>query len=373
MARSLLIIGLILPIGSMPTRGVQPGPGQNCRYFDQTGHWVCDQFLEHFDTRGQLEIFGYPLSEQFTDQTRGGLLVQYFQRARMEFRPDNPRAYRVQLGLLIDELGYRFPPVSPDQIPAPDDPAHHYFPETQHVVSYAFLDTFREKGGLDIFGYPRSDFMFEDGIVVQYFQRARMEWHRNQPGQPVRLTNVVEWYIDRIPVQLQHFRPVRGSNRPTPSATGTDAFLPLVLANAGPGLPPPTRQAPKPTATVAPAATATATREIPTPTPPRASVTELRVSASVRYAITGRTGTQTVHVYVEDQDGRPIEGAAAQVVVHYPWGDLECTPPPTNATGGTSCAFEILQPTPGQAVPIDVTVRFGDLTASTQVSFMPWW
>jgi hypothetical protein len=76
---------------------------------------------------------------------------------------------------------------------------------------------------------------------------------------------------------------------------------------------------------------------------------------------------------VEDQDGRPIEGAAAQVVVHYLWGDLECTPPPTNATGGTSCAFEILQPTPGQAVPIDVTVRFGDLTASTQVSFMPWW
>jgi hypothetical protein len=90
-------------------------------------------------------------------------------------------------------------------------------------------------------------------------------------------------------------------------------------------------------------------------------------------AITGRTGTQTVSIYVNDQAGRPIEGATARVVVHYPWGDQECRPQPTNTIGGTSCIFDLVSLTPGKAVPIDVQVAHGGLTATTQTSFMPWW
>jgi hypothetical protein len=355
-------MAVILPMGSMPTASAQPGPGQNCRYFEEAKHYVCKEFLDYFETRGQLEIFGYPLSEPFNDEAHGGVRVQYFQRARMEYHPDNPSPYQVQLGLLIDELGLRFPPAPPDQIPAPDDPAHHYFPETQHVVSYAFLDAFREKGGLDIFGYPRSEFMYEDGVVVQYFQRARMEWYRNQPGQPIRLSNVGEWYVAQVPVPDQPFRPLL----PLRPQSRTAVYFPLVLSSARYHL----RPAPTPEPTRPPA---TPALDVPTPTAPTVPVTALRVSASVRYPITGRTGTQTVSIYVDDQEGRPIEGATARVIVHYPWGDQDCTPPPTRATGGTSCVFDIVSPTPGKAVPIDIQVTYGGLAAVIQTSFMPWW
>jgi hypothetical protein len=363
--RCVLIIAVTLSIGSRAVTHAQPVPGKNCRYFYKTGHRVCDPFREFFDTRGGLEIFGYPLSEQFNDPAHGGLLVQYFQRARMEWHPDNPEPYQVQLGLLIDELGYRYPPARPEDIPAPDDPAHRYFPETQHVVSYAFLDTFREKGGLDIFGYPRSEFLFEEGTVVQYFQRARMEWYRNQPGQPMRLANVGEWYRAIVPVPEQYFHPASPPSGPVPPRVPSTLFLPLVLANARPHMLLPTAEHPRPPATAVPGPPPTAEARVP--------VTALRLSAVVRYPITGQTGTQTAFIYVNDQEGRPIAGARAQVVVHYPWGDQDCTPEPTDGAGFTRCGFEILSPTPGKAVLIDIEVASGGLTETTQTSFMPWW
>ena len=156
-------------------------PVENCQYFSETKRYVCDEFLEYYNSRGDIEIFGYPLTEASFDVTRG-LVVQYFQRSRMEYRPDNPEPYRVQLGLLVDELDYHFPPLAPDHIPPPSNPRHRYFPETQHVVSYDFLAYFREKGGLDVFGYPVSEFMYENGYIVQYFQRARMEWYPDDPS-----------------------------------------------------------------------------------------------------------------------------------------------------------------------------------------------
>ena len=111
-----VIITIVVLLSSNVVATHSQTPAGNCRYFVETGHYVCDQFLEFYDTRGGLEIFGYPLTEAFNDP-RLGLFVQYFQRARMEWHPYNPDPYKVQLGLLVDELGYRFPPVSPDRIP----------------------------------------------------------------------------------------------------------------------------------------------------------------------------------------------------------------------------------------------------------------
>jgi hypothetical protein len=93
----------------------------------------------------------------------------------------------------------------------------------------------------------------------------------------------------------------------------------------------------------------------------------------VRYPITGQIGTQTAFIYVNDQEARPIEGATAQVVVHYPWGDLDCTPQPTDAAGFTWCSFEIISPTPGEEVLIDIEVAYRNLTGKTHTFFMPWW
>jgi len=307
-------------------------PTGNCKYFTDTGHSVCGEFLEFFETRGGTRIFGSPLTEAF-DDPRLGLYVQYFQGARMELHPYNPPPYRVLLGLLVDELGYQFPAISKAQIPPFNNSLHHYFPETGHVVSYAFLDYFRENGGLDIFGYPRSEFMFEDGYIVQYFQRARMEWHPEIINGPqMRLTPVGELYIERFGVPGDYDEPREPDNpagRINPSA---------------------------PTAT------------------PGATVTKLNISASVRYVITGREGGQTVFVYVTDQRQQPVQGAAVKIVVHYQSGDqIYEGLNPTNASGFTSHHFDILPTSPGQKVVIDVTVTYGNLTGTTQTFFLPWW
>jgi hypothetical protein len=64
-----------------------------------------------------------------------------------------------------------------------------YFPQTGHNVTGAFLHFYRTYGGLDIFGYPRTEAIPMDGLTVQYFQRARFELHPELPaGQQVQLT-----------------------------------------------------------------------------------------------------------------------------------------------------------------------------------------
>lgn len=327
-SRSLLLIAIVaaMSLGSISATCPQPlpqKPGENCKYFTETSHWVCDEFLEFYNTRGESGTFGFPLTRAFDDPTRG-LQVQYFQRARMEFHPYNPDPYKVLLGLLVDELGYHFPPASPEQIPTFNSAFHHYFPETEHVVSYAFLDHFREAGGVDIFGYPRSEFMYENGYIVQYFQRARMEWHPEDPsGAQMRLTNLGETYIEQIGVPDEYR---------LPESTGDSPYLP----DSGP------------------------------------RITKLNISASVRYAITGRQGTQTVFVYVNDQQHQPIKGADVKMIVHYQSGDQRYDFEPTNESGFARRSFEIQSSPPGQKVVIDVTVTYGDFTSTTQTFFLPW-
>ncbi|GAF71509.1 unnamed protein product, partial [marine sediment metagenome] len=134
-ARFLLVAAMmaVVLLGGVSATHAQTPTG-NCRYFAETGHYVCNEFLEFYETWGEAEIFGYPLTEAF-DDSRLGLRVQYFQRARMEWHPDNPEPYKVLPGLLVDELGYhtRFPPATPEQIPAFNSVLYHYFPETEHV------------------------------------------------------------------------------------------------------------------------------------------------------------------------------------------------------------------------------------------------
>jgi LPXTG-site transpeptidase (sortase) family protein len=54
-----------------------------------------------------------------------------------------------------------------------------YFPETGHTLGYAFREFYDRQGGLPIFGLPLSEVFVQDGRPVQYFERARLEWHGN--------------------------------------------------------------------------------------------------------------------------------------------------------------------------------------------------
>ena len=61
-----VVIVISLLAGSIAATHSQT-PDGNCEYFNETGHYVCDEFLEFFKTRGGLEVFGYPLTEAFED------------------------------------------------------------------------------------------------------------------------------------------------------------------------------------------------------------------------------------------------------------------------------------------------------------------
>ncbi len=63
-----------------------------------------------------------------------------------------------------------------------------YFSQTGHWVQGDFLTFFDDHGGIDLFGYPRTEPFYSDGRVVQYFQRARFEsWPENAPPYKVQL------------------------------------------------------------------------------------------------------------------------------------------------------------------------------------------
>jgi len=147
----------------------------NSRYFRPSGHNVQAAFLDYFDTHGGVDRFGYPLTEQFHDAR--GVLVQYFQRALMEYQPNNAAPYKVALAPLGVLLNRQEPPINAVDIPRTSDRLRRYFRETGHTLSFMFLNYFDQHGGAAIFGYPISEFKLENGRIVQYFQRARMEWH----------------------------------------------------------------------------------------------------------------------------------------------------------------------------------------------------
>lgn len=76
-----------------------PAPGAT--YISQTKHNMIDPILSFWKTHGDVAVFGYPVSEQFSEydpidgQTR---TVQYFERARLEIATDQNGSQSVVLG-----------------------------------------------------------------------------------------------------------------------------------------------------------------------------------------------------------------------------------------------------------------------------------
>ena len=96
-----------------PSEGQLLGPwGHKISDFDITGQFV--GFRQFFDRFGGTNSFGYPKTDARVDIGAPGMLLargaslgrvrQYFQAAIMEFFPDNPEGYKVQLTLLGDFL-----------------------------------------------------------------------------------------------------------------------------------------------------------------------------------------------------------------------------------------------------------------------------
>jgi len=158
------------------------------RYFPETGHTLGGGFLAYWNKYGGLPVFGYPITEEYTD-AQTGFVTQYLERARFEWHPGAwPERFDVELGLLGVELAQKehLTGTTPFQsITAGDDANCTFYASTGHRLCFGFRDFWHANGGLAIYGYPISE-EFRDtttGFTVQYFERQRLEYHPENPPQ----------------------------------------------------------------------------------------------------------------------------------------------------------------------------------------------
>jgi hypothetical protein len=165
-------------------------------YFPETGYTLRGVFKSFWDRSGGLPVFGYPVSRQSSDTSNP---AQYLERQRLEYhRDNNDTPYEVLLGLLgsaeADQRGLlESAPFQPAQ--SDPDPACRYIPETGHNLCDGFRGYWEQHGlefgdagvsyreSLALFGYPISEEFIDpdSGLTTQYFERARFEWHPDNP------------------------------------------------------------------------------------------------------------------------------------------------------------------------------------------------
>jgi hypothetical protein len=99
-----------------PLGGQVPG----CRGFAETGYYLCGGFQTYWERNGGLERFGFPVTDQIVERIGGrDYTVQYFERRRMEFHPENRPPFDILLGLLGSEIRAGAGPTPPPPTPTP--------------------------------------------------------------------------------------------------------------------------------------------------------------------------------------------------------------------------------------------------------------
>jgi hypothetical protein len=306
----LALLVLVAPAGRRAT-----AQSEGTLYFPETGHWVTGEFLALYeDVPEPLEQYGVPITDAFPEPG-SDRLIQYFQKARFVLEPQTAAPLRVQrspLGELLYSPGIELRH-------SPSFPACRTFSETGFEVCYAFLDFFNANGGVVQFGYPISNFESHAGLIAQYFQRARFEWHPElPPGQRVTLGDLGREYFE---------------------FAGEDPLL--LFPNLEDNLP--------------------------------QSIIELRVQAFPGESVMPHRGTQTLYVIVQDQNFRPVSNVEVEFSVRLPNGQPETySMPPTDENGVSSATFRVAAGSTGIA-DVLVSARFDSFREQTRTSFRIWW
>jgi hypothetical protein len=186
---ALIVLTLVLAVASVlfhSAGAAFPSPEESTRvfrYYPETGHNVAIRVKAFYESHGGLPVFGLPLSELMI---KDGLPVQYFERARIEMHPDRQLTL-TPLGTLLTQDRTDAPFQRLAESPGPD---RTFFIKTGHSLGGAFRDFWRQNGGRRIFGAPISEEFVEvssqnaQSYLVQYFERARFEFHPQEAGRP---------------------------------------------------------------------------------------------------------------------------------------------------------------------------------------------
>lgn len=287
---------------------------QDSKYFSETGHNVKGEFYKFYSLNPNATfLYGYPITEAFT--SRDGKTVQYFQRVRFEYRGDLPEGQRTQLTPL-GRLTY----VSSSPLDVANSFACRVYAETGYSVCFAFLEFFDQFGGLTHFGYPISGFEYHENKIVQYFEKARLEWQPwKTEGQRVVVSDLGRIYFDKL---------------------GEDPGLLAAVK--------PSDNSPQVT-------------------------TSVQVRAFAWKAVTLATDTQLIFVIVQDQNLRPIANSGCTAVVHWPDGRTESTNITTNSNGVGIISLSFTNQPYGSLIYTDVTCASNGLSAATTTSFRIWY
>ncbi len=183
-------LSISIPPGGEPIY-LEYGPDANVpdRFFTETGHGLGGVFLTYWQRYGGLAQFGYPITGELSepDPTSGrARRVQYFERNRFEYFPENVGTpYVVQLGRLGDdqlrEAGVRWEDLPIDKS---KQAGCRRFDATQRLLCPPFRAYWEGHGGLSLYGLPLTDAHYENGRIVQYFERNRFEYHPEYAGSP---------------------------------------------------------------------------------------------------------------------------------------------------------------------------------------------
>lgn len=303
----------------------------SCAYIAETGHNIHGVFLTFYRAHNGSENFGAPLTEALWEKDR---IVQYFERARFEFHPENPEPYRVQLGLLGEQYAITDPPIKSQAIPPANNPNFRYFPESGQMISFAIKEYFDKSGGSQILGYPLSGLRFESGSFVQYFQRQRLIWNPAEAGAKVRPSSVGRLALDRNYTADFKWR----------------ARMPNDWCGTSPKGPTPTP----------------AIFVFPTPTGSNAA---LSLQVRVHFRHTGVAGPQYVDITVEDQNSRRVPNVALYAVVYLANGERHFPLLSSNASGSSGFGFEIGNQPKNSNVIVEVYAISGSLTATARDNF----
>ncbi len=169
--------------------------------FTETGECVGDPFGAFWQANGGLPVFGYPIAAMVpaSDPDTGQIyLTQWLERQRLESHPELQSPYTILLGRLgaerLGQLGRDW-----RSLPRADPGTPHYFATTGHAIAPQFWDYWRghgldlgdpglsERESLALFGYPLSEPAMERNpagatVLTQWFERARFEYHPDQPA-----------------------------------------------------------------------------------------------------------------------------------------------------------------------------------------------
>jgi len=310
MTRKLFTLAIVVCLLGAGWSSVHAQQTPTVRFFGESGHNIKGDFLRFYNSNNHaLFLYGYPITEEF--KTKDGTIVQYFQRARFEFR---------QGVVTLTPLGSETYTATSEPLKVNNSFACRTYLETGFSVCLAFLEFFDQHGGAAQFGYPISGFEYHENKLVQYFEKARLEW---QPwrieGQRVVVSDLGRIYFDKLredPALLRQVQPLDNTIQ---------------------------------------------------------AVTRLKVRAFVLKAVTLATDSQQIFIIAQDQAQRPLANASCITSIQWANGRTDSNIISTNANGVGLAGFSFTDQPQGSLIKIDVACTANDQSENTKTSFRIWY